>query len=646
MIVADAVLVIVVGSTFAFLLLAVAELRDSARLSRHARDELIAVDAIEKVVIDLETGVRGYVITRDAQFLQPWNEARAAFPAQSEALQRLIGDDPDASRRAQRIVQGITLYIQEYATPLVNAVGENEAWPRTPETTGEGKRRVDALRAELDGLRTTDEAAIRVRQRQADTAARRATVGAAAGLAASIIVVLVFTGYLNRVVVLPVRRAAGMAGRLAGGDFEARLPETSAAEVGELEHAFNAMGSSLATSRDRLAHLLEEQAALRRVATLVARGIRPAEIFSAVAEEIGRLLGADYAGVARFEPDGTSVVVVGRVGEDPVTLPVGGRVELRDYLAAAVVWRTGHPARVDEDAWRGVSEPVAENLRRLKVRSVVASPITVEGRLWGVVSVLTRRDPFPSDIADRMADFTELIATAVGNAESRGQLAASRTRIVGAADEARRRIERDLHDGTQQRLVSLGLKLRLVQSAAPPNVPELRTEIGAVADELNEVVDDLREISRGIHPAILSDGGLRPALRTLARRAAITVELAVGSVARLPEPIEVAAYYVVSEALTNTTRHASASVVQVVGEERDGCFHLSIRDDGVGGADPARGSGLVGLRDRVEALGGSIVVSSPPGEGTLISVELRLGSTDVRPPADGARADPAGNYRV
>jgi signal transduction histidine kinase len=198
----------------------------------------------------------------------------------------------------------------------------------------------------------------------------------------------------------------------------------------------------------------------------------------------------------------------------------------------------------------------------------------------------------------------------------------STTRIVAAADEARRRIERDLHDGTQQRLVSLGLKLRLVQSAAPPNVPELRTEIGVVADELNEVVDDLREISRGIHPAILSDGGLGPALRTLARRAAIAVELDVGSVARLPEPIEVAAYYVVSEALTNTTRHASASVVRVVGEERDGSFHLSIRDDGVGGADPAGGSGLVGLRDRVEALGGSIVISSPRDEGTLILVEL------------------------
>jgi signal transduction histidine kinase len=376
--------------------------------------------------------------------------------------------------------------------------------------------------------------------------------------------------------------------------------------------------------RDELTRLLEEQAALRRVATLVARGIHPVEIFSAVAEEIRRLLGADNAGVGRFEPDGTSIVVVGSVGEDPVKLPVGTRVELRDYLAPAVVWRTGRSARVDEDLWSSVSDPVADGLRELGIRSMVASPIIVEGRLWGVVTALTRRGPFPSDTADRMADFTELVATAVGNAESRAELAASRTRIVAAADEARRRIERDLHDGTQQRLVSLGLKLRLVQSMVPAELPELETDIGRVADELNGVVEDLREIARGIHPAILSEGGLGPALRTLARRAAISVELDVAAIARLPEPIEVAAYYVISEALTNATRHAHASVVRVAVEERDDSLHVSIRDDGVGGVDPARGSGLIGLGDRAEALGGSIEVSSPPGEGTLILVQLPM----------------------
>jgi signal transduction histidine kinase len=475
-------------------------------------------------------------------------------------------------------------------------------------------------------LRAVEHARVTTRQGRADAAAGRAVVGGVAGLAGSLLLVLVFTGYLTHVIVLPVRRAAGMAGRLAGGDLGARLPEPVRARSASSGARSTRWGARLETSGDELTRLLEEQAALRRVATLVARGIHPAEIFSAVAEEIRRLLGADNAGIGRFEPDGTTVVVVGGAGEGPVNAPVGTRVELRDYLAPAVVWRTGRSARVDEDVWSSVSDRAADVLRELGIRSIVASPIIVEGRLWGVVTVLTRREPFPSDTADRMADFTELVATAVGNAESRAELAASRTRIVAAADETRRRIERDLHDGTQQRLVSLGLELRLAQSKVPAELPELETEIGRVADELNQVVEELREIARGIHPAILSEGGLGPALRTLARRAAIAVavELDVAPIARLPEPIEVAAYYVISEALTNVTKHAHASVVRVAVEERDDSLRLSIRDDGVGGVDPAHGSGLIGVRDRVEALGGSIEVSSPPGEGTLILVQLQL----------------------
>jgi signal transduction histidine kinase len=305
-------------------------------------------------------------------------------------------------------------------------------------------------------------------------------------------------------------------------------------------------------------------------------------------------------------------------------LRVETRVELRDYLAPALVWRTGRSAQIDEEVWRSASDPAADLLRELGIRSMVASPIIVEGRTWGVVVAMTGKDPFPSGAADQMADFTELLATAVGNAEGRAEVAASRTRIVAAADETRRRIERDLHDGTQQRLVSLGLELRVAQTTVPAELGELEAEIGRVADELNGVVEDLREVARGIHPAILSEGGLGPALRTLARRAAVAVELDIAAIARLPEPIEVAAYYVVSEALTNATRHAHASVVLVVLEERAASLHLSIRDDGVGGADPARGSGLIGLRDRAEALGGSIQVSSPPGDGTLIVVQLPL----------------------
>jgi signal transduction histidine kinase/uncharacterized protein YoaH (UPF0181 family) len=406
-------------------------------------------------------------------------------------------------------------------------------------------------------------------------------------------------------------------------DTEQRMTEFTDLVATAVANAQNR--AALEASRDELARLLAEQAALRRVATLVAREIDPAEIFLAVSEEIRRLLAADNAHIGRFDPDGASVVVVGeRAGNVAIGMPVGTRLELRDYLAPAVVWRTGQAAQVDEDAWSSRKGWWARALRELGIRSMVASPIVVEGRLWGAVDAVSTRGPFPPGTVDRMADFTELVATAIGNAESRAELDASRARIVAAADETRRRIERDLHDGTQQRLVSLGLELRLAQGMVPAELPGLETEIGQVADQLKGVVEDLREITRGIHPAILSEGGLGPALRTLARRAAIPVELDVGAVGRLAEPVEVAAYYVVSEALTNATKHADASAVWVAIGERDDSLCMSIRDDGVGGADPARGSGLIGLRDRTEALGGSLQVTSPAGKGTLITVQLPL----------------------
>jgi GAF domain-containing protein len=379
----------------------------------------------------------------------------------------------------------------------------------------------------------------------------------------------------------------------------------------------NAEGrDQLEESRDQLRLLAEEQAALRRVATLVARGVPPTEVFSAVADEVGRVVGADGAGISRLDPDG-AISVCAVVGSLADALAVGSRWRPEPPLALAVVLRTGRPAR-NEDYRQDAGLPP------LGIRSGVAVPIVVEGRLWGAISVTSRQGPLPADTEARMAGFTELVGTAIANADSRDQLAASRARIVATADEARRHIERDLHDGTQQRLVALSLTLRVAQSTVPADLPELQDRIGQVADELTGTIDELREIARGIHPAILSEGGLGPALRTLARRAAIPVELDIRTRTRAAGPIEVAAYYVVSEALTNATKHARASGAQVAVDQRDGLLDLSIRDDGVGGADPAGGSGLIGLRDRVQALGGSIEVHSPPGAGTAIVVELPL----------------------
>jgi signal transduction histidine kinase len=254
----------------------------------------------------------------------------------------------------------------------------------------------------------------------------------------------------------------------------------------------------------------------------------------------------------------------------------------------------------------------------------VASPIIVEGRLWGAISALSVTKTLPPETERRLERFSDLVATAIANAESRSELAASRRRIVATSDEARRRVERDLHDGTQQRLVSLALAVRATEEDVPADLHSIRSELTQIATELGEAVVELQEITRGIHPASLEQVGLGAALRTLARRSPIPVELNLAIEGELSEPVEVAAYYVASEALANAAKHAQATGIEMSLVRRDDSVIMSIRDDGIGHADPDRGSGLVGLTDRVEALGGSLEIRSTPGYGTRITATLPL----------------------
>jgi signal transduction histidine kinase len=393
--------------------------------------------------------------------------------------------------------------------------------------------------------------------------------------------------------------------------------------------AFVVVGAALGVLIDELAVYAEErgallsvEAALRRLATLVARAAPRQEVFAAATEEAGRLLGVDHSHLGRYEPDGTVTIVAvwSRTGD---LFPVGGRWSLGGRNLATSVFETGRPARID--SYADASGPRGVATREGGMASGVGTPVIVEGHLWGVMAThSTVEQPLPAHTEARLASFTELLATAIANAESRADLAASRARIVAAGDDARRRIERDLHDGAQQRLVTLGLELRAAQAAVPPELGELKGELSHVAEALTGVLDELREIARGLHPAILAEGGLAPALKALARRSPIPVECEVRAQAQLPERVEAAAYYVVSEALTNAAKHAHASVVHVDVEEFDHLLRLCVRDDGAGGADPIRGSGLVGLKDRVEALGGTIAVESPPGAGTAVYAELPL----------------------
>jgi signal transduction histidine kinase len=386
-----------------------------------------------------------------------------------------------------------------------------------------------------------------------------------------------------------------------------------------------------AESRAGLARLAEEQAALRRIATLVARGTPPEEVFAAVTEEIGRLLDSNLAGMARYESDDTVTVLATWAAEDehggahPL---VPGPWPLEGGDVASTISRTGRPVRIDD--YHGVPGRIAAFVRdELGIGSSVGCPIVVEGRVWGILFVHAKRThrPLPRDAESRLTGFTELVGTAIANGESRSELAASRARIVAASDETRRRIERDLHDGAQQQLVTLGLALRSAQAELPDDLEDVRAELSHVQQGLADVLEELREISRGIHPAILSERGLAPALKILARRSPTPVALDVHVEGRLPGGVEVAVYYVVSEMLTNTAKHAQASAVYVDVTRADGILHISVRDDGVGGADPARGSGLVGLRDRVEALGGTIAFQSAKGTGTAVNVLLPLERT-------------------
>ncbi|MCW2765455.1 MAG: histidine kinase, partial [Nocardioides sp.] len=339
-----------------------------------------------------------------------------------------------------------------------------------------------------------------------------------------------------------------------------------------------------AQARLELRVFAEEQAALRRVATLVARGAAPEVVFAAVIAEVGRVLSADHATMARYDADG-SATVVGAWSETgaAVPFPVGNRMELGGWNTPTQVFETGRPARMD---YADASGTVADAAHERGIHSSVGAPISVEGRLWGVMGVLSAHQAsLPADTEARLAAFTELVATALANTEAQSALTASRARIVAAADATRRRIERDLHDAAQQRLVSLALHLRsTVQAAVPPDADGLSAQLDGVAAELISVVDELRELARGLHPAALADGGLRPALKTLARRSAVPVRLEVDVEGRLPEPIELAAYYVVSEALTNTVKHAHATVIYVQAAIGEGVLRVGVRDDGRGGA--------------------------------------------------------------
>ncbi|MDX6211767.1 MAG: hypothetical protein QOF82_854 [Frankiales bacterium] len=455
---ASTALAVMVGAAFVLLLSSATELRSLQQRAHEAEQALVAANVLERLVIDLETGLRGFIITGQESLLQPWQTANAAIPTQVSKLEQLVAGSRSQLGAAERIRQDITSYVNDYSIPLIATARRDLAASRTVAVTEKGLRRVDAIRAEFDRFVAAETALEARRQHLAVAADNRASLAAGAGMAGSLLLIVVFAGYLTMAIARPIRRAAAMAGRIAAGDLDARLPDHGPGEVGVLQRSFNTMAGALR--------------------------------------------------------------------------------------------------------------------------------------------------------------------------HSHAELAASRARIVAAADQERHRIERDLHDGIQQRLVALVLDLRAVQAGVPSSSADVRSQLGHTADGLAAALDELRELSRGIHPAILSEGGLAAALKALTRRSGLPTELDADVPTRLPPPVEVAAYYVVSEALANAAKHAEATAVHIAAHLSDGWLRLSVRDDGVGGASRGSGSGLVGLTDRVEALGGTLSITSPPGQGTSLVVDLPLAPAD------------------
>jgi PAS domain S-box-containing protein len=381
---------------------------------------------------------------------------------------------------------------------------------------------------------------------------------------------------------------------------------------------------------ERDAALAAQQASLRRVGTLVAGGASAAAVFSAIAQEVSQVLGLSTVQVWRFESDGTATVL-GTWNERAQPFKTGSRWSLDGSPLSDMVQQNGRPARIDDMS--DVPGPIAAAVRAAGSRSGAGAPIVVDGAMWGLIAANPEAGaPLADAIEDRLAEFTELVATAIATLQARSDLAASRARIMEATDAERRRVVRDLHDGAQQRLVHTVITLKLARSAlenAKQTAPALVAE---ALDHAEQATAELRELAHGILPAALTEGGLRAGVEGLASRVPVPVEKDV-SVGRLPAAIEATAYFVVAEALTNVAKHARAGRAEVTARIEDGTLAVRVRDDGMGGARP-EGSGLTGLADRLAVLDGRLRVESPADGGTMVEATIPLPGSLAESPRD------------
>jgi len=367
--------------------------------------------------------------------------------------------------------------------------------------------------------------------------------------------------------------------------------------------------------------MTDEQAALRRIATLVASEAASERVFEQVTVEAAQTLGVSTASLARFDPDNTVTFIGAWSRSGRLAFPVGSSMRLDGASVLAAVRATGEPQRIHR--YEDLAGPIIERMTSFGYGSATAAPVRLGGEIWGaLVAAESRGAGLPAGAERRLADFAELVAQALANADAYRKLADSRTRIVEATDSERRRLERNLHDGAQQRLVSLALHLKLIKSALRRDPSAAESLLTEADNELEQALSELRELARGIHPGTLTTLGLEAALDALTSRAPVPIRVTRIPHERLPEPVEVAIYYLVAEAITNVAKYAQATQATVVVERSNGTATVTVTDDGVGGAEPGSGTGLVGLADRIEALGGRLNIESPRGAGTRLRAEI------------------------
>ncbi len=376
-------------------------------------------------------------------------------------------------------------------------------------------------------------------------------------------------------------------------------------------------------SEETQRELTAGQAALRRIATLVAGEAASARVFERVTVEAARTVGASAASLARFDADNTVTFIGAWSRSGVLAFPVGATMSLDGAGVLAAVRKTGEPEWIHR--YDDLAGPIVERITSLGYDSATAAPIKLGGEVWGaLVAAGERGAPLPAGAERRLADFAELVALALANADAYRELEESRARIVEATDGERRRLERNLHDGAQQRLVSLALQLKLIRTALTRDPSAAESMLSEADSELKQALGELRELARGIHPGALTARGLQPALNALADRAPVPVRVMQVPEARLPEPVEVAIYYLVAEATTNVAKYARATHATVTVERSNGSVTVVVTDDGIGGAEPRSGTGLIGLADRIEALGGRFHIESYRGRGTRLSAEIPL----------------------